>query len=178
MKNYFVVFNLVFVLLHLVSCSLAKIWSSVCNVLRWVTYAIVISVTFCSLGAGTQKWYVHSFTLLTTCCANWSKLHWLLRPFFRPWLVVGVPVVCQSLHGFRVAVRLGEALRCTASAENTRFCASEQSTGNVVLWSLLPERSASGGICCGDVAVCVSVCHVDVLCPNDWVDHHATFTRL
>jgi len=34
------------------------------------------------------------------------------------------------------------------------------------------------GICYGDVAVCVCVCHVDVLCPNDRVDHHATFTRL
>jgi len=23
---------------------------------------------------------------------------------------------------------------------------------------------------------CLCVCHVDVLCPNGWVDHHATFT--
>jgi len=33
-----------------------------------------------------------------------------------------------------------------------------------------------------DVAVCLSVCvsvvHVDVLCPNDLVDHYATFARL
>jgi len=32
-----------------------------------------------------------------------------------------------------------------------------------------------GGYCCRDVAVWLCVCHV--LCPNDWVDHHATFTR-
>jgi len=25
---------------------------------------------------------------------------------------------------------------------------------------------------------CLCVCHVDVLCPNDWVDHHATLTNL
>jgi len=34
------------------------------------------------------------------------------------------------------------------------------------------------GICYGDVAVCLCVCHVDVLCQNDCVDYHATFTRL
>jgi len=46
---------------------------------------------------------------------------------------------------------------------------------------MTPERTALGllllslrGCLCGSLCVC----HVDVLCPNDWVNHHATFTRL
>jgi len=41
-------------------------------------------------------------------------------------------------------------------------CRQAQCLGRLLLWQ------------CG----CLCVCHVDVLCPNGWVDHHATFTRL
>jgi len=36
-------------------------------------------------------------------------------------------------------------------------------------WSYLAIQSTSlpWHLLCGDVSVCVSVCHVDVLCPND-----------
>jgi len=49
------------------------------------------------------------------------------------------------------------------------------------LYNLTPSTDPTvrwRGICYGDVAVCYCVCHVDVLFPNDCVDHRTTFTRL
>jgi len=45
---------------------------------------------------------------------------------------------------------------------------------------LPPDAVRWSGICYGDVAVCLyvwlCVFHVDILCPNDWVDYRVTFT--
>jgi len=41
-----------------------------------------------------------------------------------------------------------------------------------------PTQCISVTLCYGDVAVCQTVCHVGALCLDNWVDHHATFTRL
>jgi len=48
--------------------------------------------------------------------------------------------------------------------------------GLAVVWHSSCHLNA-GWYCCGDVAVCLSVCHVDVLCPDNRVDH-AIFMRL
>jgi len=48
---------------------------------------------------------------------------------------------------------------------------------SLCIFAALTHKLHWCGICCGDVAVCVS-CHVDVMCPDDWFDHRATFTVL
>jgi len=64
--------------------------------------------------------------------------------------------------------------------EKSTFLREEFLYKSFLTFVLSPNAVRWRGFCCGDVAVClyVCVCHVNVLCQNDSVDRHATFTRL
>jgi len=48
----------------------------------------------------------------------------------------------------------------------------------MVMFSALTTQSSRAAVAAATCLYgCLCVCRIDVLCPNDWVNHHVTFTR-
>jgi len=130
------------------------------------------------------------------CCSvifvlDFAVLVVIDRRLWRPWRHAFVDFVkVLGLGETRYLVRRRETAKHytddTAEHDMTRL--DDIDTGSIAalftatstpsVLTFLPPDAVRYGYGDVSVSVCLCVCHVDILRPNNGVDHHATFTRL